>query len=35
MGGIERDHLLGQRLGAGENRGECVGNRHQCHGENS
>ena len=30
---IERDHFLGQRLGARENRGKRVGNRHQCHGE--
>ena len=29
MGGIERDHFLGQRLGARENGGKCVGNRHQ------
>jgi hypothetical protein len=31
MRGIERDHLFGQSLGAGENRCKRVGNRHQCH----
>ena len=35
VGRIERDHLLGQRLGARKNRGQRVGNRHQGHGENS
>ncbi len=33
VGRIERDHFLGQRLGAGENGGKRVGNRHQCHGK--
>jgi hypothetical protein len=32
MGGIERDHFLAQRLGGRENRRQCVGNWHQCHG---
>ena len=33
MGGIQRDHFLRQRLGAGENGGKGVGNRHQRHGK--
>ena len=33
MGGVQRDHLLGQRLGAGEDGGKGIGNRHQRHGE--
>ena len=33
MGGIQRDHFLRQRLGARENGGKRVGNRHQCHGK--
>ena len=33
IGGVQRDHFLGQRLGAREDRGKRVGNRHQGHGK--
>ena len=33
IGGIERDHFFGQRVGAGEDRGKRIGNRHQGHGQ--
>jgi hypothetical protein len=32
VGRIERDHFLWQRLGARENCGKRVDDRHQCHG---
>ncbi len=33
IGGIQRDHFLGQGLGAREDRAERIGNRHQGHGQ--
>ena len=35
ISGIERGHFLRQWVGARENRGKRVGNRHQGHGRNS
>ena len=32
---VQRDHFFGQRLGAGEDSGLSIGNRNQCHVENS
>ena len=34
-GGVERDHFLGQGVGAGEDRGKRIGDRHQGHGHSS
>ena len=35
IGSVERDHFLGQRIGAGKDRGKRIGNRHQGHGQTS
>ena len=33
--GIERDHFLGQRFGAGKDRSKRIGDGHQGHGQTS